>query len=106
MHDGKQTPHSSAQAELIKIATDVVNITDEERTQQALGLWEQEKGFAGLVIAVGWLLKASCLKESYSKSRNTILRFISPTCSIPSLCTFETGPISPYLALNIRAYLR
>jgi len=57
VHDGKQTPHSTAQQELINTATDVVNITVEERARQAMGLWEQEKGFAGVVLATGWLLK-------------------------------------------------
>ena len=35
-------------------------MTDAERAQAALGIWNKEKGFAAAVLVVGWLTKV-CL---------------------------------------------
>lgn len=57
-HDGKQTPHSAAQEELIRGATGIPVYTDEERERMALQLWNKEKGLTAAVLIIGWLLKA------------------------------------------------
>ncbi|KZS94586.1 DUF1753-domain-containing protein [Sistotremastrum niveocremeum HHB9708] len=56
-HDGRPTPHSAAQLELIKGADGGRNITEAERTEMAMALWNREKHFAAFLLAAGWLIK-------------------------------------------------
>jgi hypothetical protein len=57
VHDGKQTPHSAAQTELIEMSKGLPQMTDEQRATAAMKLWDQEKQFASLLLASGWVLK-------------------------------------------------
>ncbi len=66
VHDGKQTPHSAAQEELIKSAVGIPVFTDEERAKMAQELWKREKGFAATILIVGWLLKVCSLLDQIS----------------------------------------
>jgi inositol phosphorylceramide synthase regulatory subunit len=58
-HDGKRVANSDAQRAMMDAASGMEghNMTEDERTQAALGIWNKEKGFAAAVLILGWLTK-------------------------------------------------
>jgi len=55
-HDGRRVANSAAQEDLMKSVVGH-NMTEVERTLAAETIWDQEKGTAGAVIAISWLVK-------------------------------------------------
>jgi hypothetical protein len=58
-HNGERAINSEAQKELIDAATDITDLTPDERHRIAQELWDVEKGTAAAFIAIGWILKVS-----------------------------------------------
>ena len=58
-HDGQRVANSDAQRAMIDAASgqEGLNMTDAERAQAALGIWNKEKGFAAAVLVLGWFTK-------------------------------------------------
>jgi len=58
-HDGQRIANSDAQRAMMNGASDLEghNMTAAERKEAALGIWNQEKGFAAAVLVTGWLIK-------------------------------------------------
>lgn len=58
-HDGRRVANSDAQREMMGGASgsEGHNMTESERTAAALGIWNKEKGFAAMVLILGWLIK-------------------------------------------------
>ncbi|KAF8587844.1 DUF1753-domain-containing protein [Ramaria rubella] len=58
-HDGRQVINSDAQRAMMGGASgeEGHNMTETERAQAALGIWNKEKGFAAAVLIIGWLIK-------------------------------------------------
>lgn len=67
-HDGRRDATTQARKELLAGHTTVDDAgsaldtgeSDAERARKALGVWNDEKGFATGVLVLGWLLKVSC----------------------------------------------
>ena len=59
-HDGRQEIASEAQKQIMEAGGGVRNMTEIERTQAAVALWNEEKGTAAAVITLGWLSKVRC----------------------------------------------
>ncbi|KZT59486.1 DUF1753-domain-containing protein [Calocera cornea HHB12733] len=55
-HDGQRVANSPAQEALIK-SVQGHNMSDEERAVAAQTIWDNEKGTAGAVVAISWLVK-------------------------------------------------
>lgn len=55
-HDGQVQVNSDAQKEVMESGAGH-NMTDEERAQAAMLIWNAEKGLATAVLVVGWLVK-------------------------------------------------
>jgi len=58
-HDGRRMSNSPSQEEIAKSGPAIGshNMTEEERVQAAMTLWQAEKGLATGVIVLGWLAK-------------------------------------------------
>jgi len=58
-HDGRRQANSAAQEEMMNSGTGLGshNMTEEERVQAAMTIWDQEKGMATAVIVLGWVVK-------------------------------------------------
>lgn len=57
-HDGKRQANSKAQQDLMALAGNVtIPLTDDERAEAAMRIWNKEKGFAMTLLVVGWLAK-------------------------------------------------
>lgn len=58
-HDGRRQANSAAQEEMMKAGAGLVNhnMTQEQREQAAMEIWDEEKGLATAVIVLGWLVK-------------------------------------------------
>lgn len=71
-HDGQRKASSAAQEAIIRGAAGHARpMTDDERAQAALLIWNKEKSFAATVIALGWLTKVRrllSLMPSYSNA--------------------------------------
>jgi len=55
-HDGRRVAHSAAQEQLMG-SVGGYNMTEAERTVAAEAIWNTDKGPAGLVLLLGWLVK-------------------------------------------------
>ncbi|EJU03664.1 DUF1753-domain-containing protein [Dacryopinax primogenitus] len=55
-HDGRRVAHSAAQEALINSVAGH-NMTDAERELAAQAIWDKEKGTAGGVVVISWLVK-------------------------------------------------
>ena len=58
-HDGRRQANSRAQEEMMHDVqhVDGVHMTEEERANAAMTIWNKEKGTAAIVIASSWLAK-------------------------------------------------
>jgi len=74
-HDGKRVANSDAQREMMGGASgsEGHNMTESERTEAALGIWNKEKGFAAMVLVLGWLIKVRRCTLSFVSQRHTDL---------------------------------
>lgn len=96
-HDGKRVANSEAQRQMMNGASGVEghNMTEEERTEAALGIWNQEKGFAAAILILGWLTKVCMhlrLMAGYCLSAR---RSISPSLYTPSRSTCAKARTAP-----------
>ncbi|TDL24080.1 DUF1753-domain-containing protein [Rickenella mellea] len=93
-HDGRRQANSAAQEELMKAGVGH-GMTEEERTQAALMIWNKEKGTAAAVIMVGWITKIyfAILIYSYAihlrKGSYRSLPHSAPSSQYTSLSTFN-----------------
>jgi len=69
-HDGKRVANSKAQLDLIRwsnvTASAYASMTDVERTEAALRIWNKEKGFAAAVLVAAWLVRIYFIMLLYS----------------------------------------
>lgn len=65
-HDGKQEIASEAQKQIMEAGGGVRNMTEAERTEAAMALWNEEKGTAAAVIILGWLSKVHSVIAHFS----------------------------------------
>ncbi|KAF9054438.1 Inositolphosphorylceramide synthase subunit Kei1-domain-containing protein [Panaeolus papilionaceus] len=57
-HDGRRQANSEAQKAMIELAnTAAQNLTDVQRKEAAMAIWNQEKGLAAMVIILSWICK-------------------------------------------------
>ncbi|KAF5316039.1 hypothetical protein D9619_006357 [Psilocybe cf. subviscida] len=57
-HDGRRQTNSAAQEDIKNLGNSSAPVlTDAQRTQAAIEIWNHEKGFAAAVIVVSWLFK-------------------------------------------------
>ncbi|KAF8159608.1 Inositolphosphorylceramide synthase subunit Kei1-domain-containing protein [Crassisporium funariophilum] len=56
-HDGRRQANSAAQKAMMEIGNATHHLTDEERRDAAMTIWNHEKGLAAAVIIVSWMFK-------------------------------------------------
>ncbi|KAF8909328.1 Inositolphosphorylceramide synthase subunit Kei1-domain-containing protein [Gymnopilus junonius] len=57
-HDGRRQANSAAQEAVMKLANSSVPLlTDEQRKEAAMAIWNHEKGLAAAVIIISWMFK-------------------------------------------------
>lgn len=64
-HDGARSVNSPAQQDVIDVGPGhSTPMSDAERLAAAQGIWNQEKGLAGLILALGWFCKVRVLLQA------------------------------------------
>jgi hypothetical protein len=56
-HDGRRQANSAAQEDMMRMGAGNHTLTESERTEAAMRIWNQEKGTAAAVIIASWLCK-------------------------------------------------